>query len=348
MRRRALLRSLALAGLLPSLPAFAAMRADGSSAGPAPVSVDDLPKLSGELTLYLGRGEGGLYEDILDAIRGRNPELELSVRRGPATALANTLAAEAQVGRIRADVFWSIDAASLGVVADRAAVAQVPDDLKQQLQPAFRYAGWVPISGRVRTIAYNTDALSPSDVPDSVMALPETDLKFGWAPAYGSFQSFVTAMRLLEGESATREWLLAMRDKATRYAGEFGVVMAVSRGEVDLGFANHYYALRMKQGKPDAPVALTFTPNDAGSLLNASGAAMFNDSELTIGFVRHLLTEEVQSYLAREAYEIPLVAGISSPEGLPPIAEIDPPEVDLERLADLQPTLALLRETGVL
>ena len=348
MRRRALLRSLALAGLLPSLPAFATMRAGGGSAAAVPVSVDDLPNLSGELTLYLGRGEGGLYEDILDAIRGRNPGLELSVRRGPATALANTLAAEAQVGRIRADVFWSIDAASLGVVADRADVAPVPDDLKRQLRPAFRYTGWIPVSGRVRTIAYNTDVLSASDVPDSVMALPDTDLKFGWAPAYGSFQSFVTAMRLLEGEAATREWLLAMRDKATRYAGEFGVVMAVSRGEVDLGFANHYYALRMKQGKPDAPVALAFTPNDAGSLLNASGAAMFNDSELTTGFVRHLLTEEVQSYLAREAYEIPLVAGVPSPEGLPPVAEIDPPEVDLEQLADLQPTLALLRETGVL
>ena len=245
-------------------------------------------------------------------------------------------------------MFWSIDAASLGVVAERADVVPVPDDLKRQLRPAFRYAGWVPVSGRVRTIAYNSDALSPSEIPDSVMALPETDLEFGWAPAYGSFQSFITAMRLLEGESATREWLLAMRDKATRYAGEFGVVMAVSRGEVDLGFANHYYALRLKQGKPEAPVELKFTPGDAGSLLNASGAAMFNDSAPAVGFVRHLLTEEVQSYLAREAYEIPLVAGVPSPDGLPPVAEIAPPEVDLERLADLQPTLALLRETGVL
>jgi iron(III) transport system substrate-binding protein len=345
MNRRDLLQSMALAGLLPSLPALAMRQQDAAVAA---LSVDDLPLLEGELTLYLGRGEGGLYQDILDAIRERNPGLTLNVRRGPAAALANTLVAESGAGGVRADLFWSIDSASLGVVADSADVVDPPESLLDRLKPGFRYDGWLPISGRIRTLAYNTDALSADDIPSDVMALPDTPYRFGWAPAYGSFHSFVTAMRLLEGEAATREWLLAMREKATPYAGEFGIVMAASRGEVDLGFANHYYALRLKQGQPEAPVALGFTRNDAACLMNASGVAVFNPDPLAMDFVRHLLTREVQSFLAREAYEIPLADGVSAPQGLPPVTEIDPPDVDLDRLADLQPTLALLRETGVL
>lgn len=346
MRRRSVLRAFLAAGLIEPAAALAGTRAPGAAAEAVPV--DSLPTLAGELTIYLGRGEGGLYEDILDAIRKRNPELELAVRRGPSTALANTLVAEAQAGRVRADVFWSIDASSLGMVARHAKPVKVPEALRRQLKPGFQYADWVPISGRVRTLPYNTARLSAEQLPASIMDLPDSDLRFGWAPAYGAFQSFVTAMRLLEGDAATRRWLKAMAGKATEYAGEFGVVMAVSRGEVDVGLANHYYTLRLKQGKPDAEVALAFTRNDAGCLVNAAGAAILEPSEPAVNFVRHLLSREVQSYLAREAYEIPLVSGVRAPVGLPTIAEIDPPQVDLERLADLQPTLTLLRETGVL
>lgn len=346
MRRRELLKGLAAAACLPAPGRGLAAAAAADRAGP--VSVDALPKLAGELTLYLGRGEGGLYENILGAIRRRNPELELKVRRGPSTALANTLVAEARASRVRADLFWSIDASALGLVAKETTAMPVPETLRAQTKEGFRYDHWVPVSGRVRTLPFHTGRLTAGDVPESVMALPDTPLRFGWAPAYGAFQAFVTAMRLLEGEDATGAWLERMAGRANEYAGELGVVMGTARGEVDAGFANHYYTLRLKQGQPDAQVDLAFTRGDAGCLVNASGAAILRESELAVNFVRHLLTREVQSYLAREAFEIPLVAGIPAPEGLPALATLEPPRVDLERLADLQPTLALLRRAGVL
>lgn len=345
MQRRTLLQAM-LAAALVRPGSLLARAAGGAPAGA--LSADELPKLKGDLTLYLGRGEGGLYEDILDAIREKNPDFRLRVRRGPSTALANTLVAEAGAGRVRADVFWSIDSSSLGMVAANTRPVPIPEDIRARQKTGFGYRNWAPVSGRIRTLPYNPDRVEAGTLPDSVMALPDTDLRFGWAPSYGAFQSFVTAMRLLEGEEATRKWLTAMRPKAKSYAGEFGVVMAVERGEVDAGFANHYYTLRLKKGQPDANVALGFTSNDAGSLLNASGALVLNDNPLAMNFVRWLLSREVQSYLAREAFEIPLVAGVDEPAGLPPITSVNPPKVDLERLADLQPTLTLLRETGVL
>ncbi len=312
------------------------------------VSVEQLPPLEGKLTLYLGRGEGGLYENVLEAIKSRNPKFELAIRRGPTAALANQIVAEAKAGVRRADLFWAVDSGAIGLVNGGGLAQTLPDDLTQQLKPGFRYSNWAPVTGRIRTLPFNTESLSADKIPDSVMALPDSDLALGWAPAYASFQSFVTAMRLLEGEKATSDWLRGIKSKAKTYAGELGVVMGVERGEVDVGFANHYYTLRLKSGKADARVDLAFTKNDAGCLVNASGILALKEGDLAINFIRYLLTREVQSYLASEAYEIPLVAGVSPPQGLPALNTISPPQVDLTRLADLRPTLDLMRNVGVL
>jgi iron(III) transport system substrate-binding protein len=73
-----------------------------------------------------------------------------------------------------------------------------------------------------------------------------------------------------------------------------------------------------------------------------------SEGEMPINFIRYLLSREVQSYLAEEAYEIPMVQGVAMPKGLPPLASINPPKLDLTRLADLRPTLDLMRDVGVL
>ena len=353
MQRRAFLRStclnsFAVAGAMGCLP-FSALAA-GSNEGGAKgaLSVEQLPPLEGDLTLYLGRGEGGLYENVLEAIRKRNPKFNLKIRRGVTAALANTIVAESKAGVRRADVFWAVDSGAIGLVADAGLARPLPAELTHQLKPGFQYPQWAPVTGRIRTLPYNTDRVTPDQIPDSVMALADSNLSIGWAPAYASFQSFVTAMRLLEGEKATADWLKGVSKRAKSYAGELGVVMGVERGEVDIGFANHYYTLRLKSGKPDAKVGLAFTNNDAGCLVNASGILALSEGDLPINFIRYLLTQEVQSYLAREAYEIPLVNGVQPPEGLPPLSAISPPKVDLTQLADLRPTLNLMRRIGVL
>ncbi|MES1951228.1 ABC transporter substrate-binding protein [Salinisphaera sp. S4-8] len=341
MDRRSLLKSALALGLLgPVTPLWAAETTAAAE------SADDLPPLSGSLTVYLGRGEGGLYDDIVAAIRKRNPDLDLKIRRAPSAALANTLIAESKAGVRRADLFWSIDASSLGAVAAHAKTTPIPGAIQQHIKPDFRYDQWAAISGRLRTVPYNPTRIDPAQLPSHIMDFADTDLKIGWAPAYGAFQSFVTAMRLLEGEDRTREWLLGVKRQAKSYAGELGVVMAVARGEVDVGFANHYYTLRLKKGQPDANVALALTQNDAGSLVNSSGVLLLDDNPLARNFLRYLLSREVQSFLASQAYEIPMAADVAPPAGLP--GKIHPPEIDLTRLSDLQPTLDLLRETRVL
>ena len=344
MQRRTFLQGLAAASALGSLPLGLGHAMTQTSS----VSVETLPKLEGELTLYLGRGEGGLYENVLKAIEKRNPKLNLKIRRGGSAALANTIVAETKAGVKRADLFWAVDTGSIGMVTDAGAAKPLPVDLTAQLKEGFQYPSWSPVTGRVRTLPYNTQRVKPENIPDSVMALADSDLKIGWAPAYSSFQSFVTAMRILEGENSTKAWLKGINRNAKKYAGELGVVMGVERGEVDIGFANHYYTLRLKSGKPDANVAIAYTNNDAGCLVNASGIVALSDGDLPVNFIRYLLSHEVQSYLAREAYEIPLVQNVAQPEGLASLSSLSPPDMDLRKLADLRPTLNIMREVGVL
>ncbi len=345
MQRRTFIQSLAALAAAGALPLnITQVLADPTNA----VSVEDLPKLEGELTLYLGRGEGGLYENVIKAIEKRNPDLKLRIRRGPTASLTNAILAEAKAGVRRADLFWAVDSGAVGMVTSADLAQPLPDDLTGQLRDEFQFPDWVPVTGRIRTIPFNTERLTADKIPDNIMALPDSDYSVGWAPAYAAFQSFVTGMRILEGDKVTTDWLKAMNRKAKKFAGELGVVMAVERGEVDIGLANHYYTLRLKAGKPDANVDLAFTNNDAGCLVNASGILALKEGDLPANFIRYLLTREVQSYLAEEACEIPLVSGVAPPQGLPGLNTINPPQIDLTRLADLRPTIDLMRNVGVL
>jgi len=346
VKRRTFIQGLAALGVVGSLPLPLSRALAANIANP--VSVDDLPKLKGELTLYLGRGEGGLYENVLQAIQKRNPDFKLGIRRGPTAALANTIVAEAKAGVKRADIFWAVDSGAIGLVTDAGLAQKIPTDISEQLQPQFRYKEWAPVTGRIRTLPYNTSRLTKDQIPTSIMEIADSDLSIGWAPAYASFQSFVTAMRILEGDDKTAKWLKKVQKRSKTYAGELGVVMGVERGEVDIGFANHYYTLRLKSGKPDAKLDLAFTQNDAGCLVNTSGVLALNNDPLATNFMRYLLSKEVQGYLATEAYEIPLINNISQPDGLPSLANISPPKIDLTQLADLRPTIDLMRNNGVL
>lgn len=70
--------------------------------------------------------------------------------------------------------------------------------------------------------------------------------------------------------------------------------------------------------------------------------------ELAEAFIDYLLSEPAQIYFATQTYEYPLVSSVPPIEGLRPLDEIEPPAIDLSDLDDLEGTIALMREEGVL
>lgn len=324
---------------------------------PGGTRIADLPDLSGELDLYLGGGEGGLYIDLIDLFERIYPELTVRPKIEPSSQLANKIVTEREAGQTGADVFVSIDAGSLGVVADAGATIDLPSRVLNPVGDAYQAptGQWVGFAGRARSIPYNTNTFDESDVPDDVFKFAEAERfagAMGWAPTYGAFQSMVTAMRIIDGRQKTKAWLEGMQQQnVSQYGNEFLASNAVADGEVSAAFANHYYVLRVKRDRPDAPIDLAFTSNDAGSLVNVSGASVIEGTqqeELATNFVRHLLSAEAQEFFATRTYAYPMISGVEPVGDLPTIDELAPPDLNLAKLSDVRPTIDLMQEVGVL
>ncbi len=343
------------------IPSLAEFRGSGSlvegRAAPGGTSIEDLPNLSGDLALYIGGGEGGIYYQFVEMLQDIYPDFEVHPNDSDSASLAQTIVEEVDAGATQADVFWSIDASSLGYVADNDAYEPLSDAAVDPVgndQFVGNDNAWAGVAGRARSVPYNTDELSASDIPSTVQEFPNTDAlqgTMGWAPTYGAFKSFVTAMRLIQGDDATRDWLVSMREAGTeRYSNEYAISQAVANGSLAAGFANHYYAMRVKNGRPDAPIDLAFTEGDAGALINVAGALKVKGTQrgdLVDDFVRHLLSAEAQEFFATVSFAYPMIEGVSPVGGLPTVDELSPPDIDLAKLSDLEPTLELMDEAGV-
>jgi iron(III) transport system substrate-binding protein len=308
---------------------------------------------SGPLTVYSGREEelvAPLFEQFEQATG-----IDVEVRYGDSAELAATIAEEGDSSP--ADVFFAQDAGTLGAVAGEGRLAELSEELLGRVDERYRdpEGRWVGTSGRVRVVAYNTDAVSEADLPDTIHGFtdPRWKGKLGLPPTNASFQAFVTAMRLTEGEARTREWLEAIDANEPKfYEGNSSVVEAIASGEIDAGFVNHYYLYALKDEQPDAPVANHFLPGrDPGALVNVAGAGIVegtDDEESAERFVDYLLSEEGQRFYATaEEAEYPLVDGIEPRAGLPPLASLQGPDVALGDLGgELEETLELLNELG--
>ena len=308
----------------------------------------------GPLTIYSGREE----ELVAPLFEMFNEEtgIEVEVRYGDSAELAATIAEEG--GNSPADLFWAQDPGSLGSVESQ--LVELPEEILDRVDTRFRdtEGRWVGTSGRSRVIVYNTDALSEDEVPDSVFDLTDPTWKgrVGIAPTNASFQAFVTAMRLSEGDEKTRQWLLDLKKNDPKeYEKNTPIVEAAAAGEIDVGLVNHYYLYLVKEEQPDAPIANRFlAPGDPGALVSVAGAAVLASSDQEDDaerFVEFLLSDEAQRFYVDEAEEAeyPLVEGIEPKEGLPPLEELEGPDVDLTSFgAEHEATIELLRETGYL
>jgi iron(III) transport system substrate-binding protein len=315
---------------------------------------DDSGSSGGTLTIYSGREEE-LVKPLFDRFE-QETGIDVEVRYGDSAELAATIAEEGD--NSPADVFFAQDPGSLGAIEQAGRLATLPDSILNRVESRFRDPDkhWVGTSGRVRVVAYNTDELSPAELPNSILDYtdPKWKGKIGFPPTNASFQAFVSAMIIERGEEATRSWLEAIKANEPKlYERNSQVVEAVAAGEIEVGFVNHYYLYLVKEEQPDAPVANDFLPGeDPGALVSVAGAGVIEGSDQeneARQFVEFLLSDESQQFYVDEAEEAeyPLVDGIEPKEGLPPLSQLQGPQIQLDDLGpQLERTLELLNEVG--
>lgn len=308
-----------------------------------------------DLVVYSGRSES-LVGELLQRF-SEQTGIGVSVRYGDTAELAATILEEGR--NTPADVFFAQDAGALGALAAENRLQTLPDELLEKVDPRFRSPDgvWIGASGRARVIAYNVNRLAPEDLPDSIWGFtePRWSGRLGWAPTNASFQAFVTALRVLEGDDRAEAWLRAVHANRPRvYRNNTAIVDAVGRGEIDAGFVNHYYLFRfLKERGDEFPVRHHFTKSDAGSIVNVAGVGILDTTDnaaAALAFVEFLLSEEAQRYFAEKTNEYPLIAGVdaSSHPVMRPLDDIEMPNIDLSNLDDLQGTLELLFRLGIL
>ena len=350
LNRRTLLKT-SLAALPVALGAAcgAVSLPSGEQAGEATVTLK-----SPSLTVYSGRNES-LVGPLLTQF-AEDTGVSIQVKYGGTAEIAATILEEGD--NSPADVFYAQDAGALGALQAEERLAALSDDILDAVEPRFRspQGMWVGASGRARVVVHNTDNVKPEDLPPSILdfVAPEWKGRIGWAPTNGSFQAFVTAMRVVLGNDRTRAWLEGIKaNEPNVYPKNTPTVQAAVDGEIDVGFVNHYYLFRIRaeQGD-DVPADNYFPPNgDLGSLINVAGAGIIAGSqnqEAAEQFVAYLLSRQAQEYFASETYEYPLARGVAAHPNLPPLSEIQTPDIDLGDLADLRGTLELLQEAELI
>lgn len=309
---------------------------------------------SNTVVIYSGRSEnlvGPLIEQF-EAATG----IDAEVRYGSTPEIAATLLEEG--ANSPADLFFAQDPGGLGAIANAGLLATLPEEITGAVLEEFRSPDgqWVGVAGRARVAVYNTDTLTPEDLPDSLQGFTDPNWagRVAWAPTNASFQAMVTAMRVLEGEEATKAWLEDMIANGTVvFEGNAPIVEAVGAGEVEVGLVNHYYLYRFlaEQGEEFAARNYFLPGGGPGSLVMVAGTgrlASGANEENALAFIEYLVSPEAQEYFVTQTNEYPVIDGVAAPEGLTPISELNRASIALTDLADLQGTTRLLQEVGLL
>ena len=307
---------------------------------------------AGSLTVYSGRSET-LVGPLIDRFK-EDTGIDVSVKYAGTPQLAATLLEEGD--NTPADVFFAQDPGGLGAVAGMLSTLE-EDVLTKVPQWAVSSDGvWVGISGRARTVVYNTDTLTPDDLPDDLKGFtdPKWKGRLGWAPTNASFQTMVTAMRSMWGDQRTVQWLENIQANDPKvYPKNTPIVSAAASGEIDVGLVNHYYLHRFLAEQGDSFSARNYhTPaGGPGAIVMVSGVGILEESDNKDNaqqFIDYLLSDISQKYFVEETYEYPLASGIPVAERVSPLSEINNPDLSSSALSDLEGTQALLREAGII
>ena len=301
------------------------------------------------ITVYSGRSED-LISSLLEQFTTETG-IGVQTRYSDSASLAAQILEEGS--NVQADVFFSQDAGALGAVSEAGAFKKLNEDITALVDAQYRSANntWVGVSGRSRVLSYDPRQITESELPKSIFELVDARWKgkIGIAPTNASFQSAVTAMRVLKGEAQTLAWLKAMKTNAVLFEKNAQILEAVEAGQISAGLINHYYwferATEVGEDKMTSKLAW-FEKGDVGNLINVAGVGALTDKPEAQTFIKWLLGKSAQTFFVEKTAEYSLT-GIPAQANLPALSDLPAVKIDLSQLAPLAATLELIRDAGL-
>jgi iron(III) transport system substrate-binding protein len=275
-----------------------------------------------------------LATQFADAFMKKRPDIRVEIYRAGSTEVGAKIAAEREVGGIRADLLWLADAPIYYDLRKRGELYSyispeakaIPADLKDPkgLFTAGRLINMI--------IAVNTDVIPLKDAPKSWKDFPDVGKKAVMGNPLYSGSNFVTVAAFVQKdgnwswfERAKAKSVAIVRgnsEAATALAGkEFGVAMTLDYIVVGL----------IKKG---APLAIVW-PSD-GAISVPSPIAIIKGTKNPNGskaFVDYVLSKEGQEFLVKQEV-IPVRGDVKPPVGQPSAKEIKFMPIPYEWAAD--------------
>jgi iron(III) transport system substrate-binding protein len=325
-----------------------------AASNPAATSAAQAP-VRGKLVIYSGRSEP-LLRPVIDAFKAQNPKVEILLKAGSNSEVANALIEEK--ANPQADLFITTEMFTVQSLAQQ--------DIFQPYRPAgadllpAEFIGpnnsWVGLTRRARVIIYNTDRVAKADLPKSIFDLTDPKWKGKIAAAgstNGSMQAQIAAMRQLLGAKETEKWLVGLLDnKVTFFGGHTDVRKAVGTGEFALGLVNHYYYhLQLAEGSKVGVIYPDQGEGQVGLITNATGAAVVKgapNAAAAQAFIDFLISPEGQKLFAEQNYEYPLLPGVTLRAGVQPLDAFRLVKVDVVKAAqETDATFELIEKVGL-
>lgn len=265
-----------------------------------------------ELVVYSARKEY-LIKPLFEAYTAKTG-IPIQYLTGKAGALLERLKAEG--ARTPADLIITVDAGNLWKAAEDGVLQAVDSPHLQANIPAHLRDPknrWFGLSVRARTIVYNKNKVSPSDL-SSYAALGNSKWKGRLLlrtskKVYN--QSLVASLIAEKGEKEAEKivssWVANL--PVGPFSNDTKALKAVIAGVGDVTMVNTYYFGRLLSKEPEAPLAI-FWPNQKGSgvHMNVSGAGVTTHTknrDAAVKFLEWLSSEEAQGRFASSNLEYP-------------------------------------------
>ena len=279
-----------------------------------------------------------LATQFSEAFMKNRPDIKVEIFRSGSTEIGAKLAAEREVGGIRADLLWLADAPIYYELRDKGELAQYVSPEAKHIPAELKDPKGFFTGGRLinMIIAVNKEVIPLKDAPKSWKSFPDVGKKAVMGNPLYSGSNFVTVAAFVKQdgwgwfEQARKKGVAVVRgnsEAASALTGkEFGVAMTL----------DYIVAGLIKKG---APLEIIW-PQDGVISVPSPIAIIKNTKQLEASkaFVDYVLSKEGQEFLVKQEV-IPVRGDVKPPQGQPSASQIKFIPIPYEWAAENAPAI---------